>query len=355
MHERIIRREGPWLWAAWFLQPAAMLYMIGAFINRFRFRKGMAGKRSFDNTVIVSVGNIEVGGVGKTPVTIRIASRLARMGMNTAVVAKNIGAGRHIPVAVRPGHSSGAVILSDEPILIGRALGGSCSVYAGPDKTEAVERAVREMKPDIVIVDDGFQHHKLKRDIDVVVLNAEHPFGMGGMLPAGTLRESPGVLSKADYIWINGVTSKPQLSLAKRLIASKNWQAPFISSSVVPGKPVRHDGTEDSRGNVVAFCGIGKPQGFRHTLERTGFTIAHFHIFPDHWRYRENDLEHLRSTLKASGADYLITTEKDAARLGPALVKQLDIRVLPIELSVNESGAEEELLGHILELVEGVR
>lgn len=355
MHEKIIRREGPWLWAAWFLQPAALLCRFGAAVNRFRFRRGMARKRSFSSTVIVSVGNIEVGGVGKTPVTIRIASRLAQMGMKTAVVAKNLGAGRHIPVAVRPGHSSGAVVLSDEPILLGRALAGLCSVYAGPDKTEAVERAVREMKPDIVVVDDGFQHHKLCRNIDVVVLNAEYPFGMGGMLPAGTLRESPGVLSKADYLWINGVTSKPQLSLAKRLIASKNWQSPFISSSIVPGKPVKHDGTEDSIGNVVAFCGIGKPQGFRHTLERTGFQLSHFHIFPDHWRYRENDLQELRSILKTTGADYLITTEKDAARLGPTLVKKLDLRVLPIGLSVNETGAEEELLGHILELAEGVR
>lgn len=354
IHEKIIRREGHWLWAAWLLQPASWLYMLGAWANRFRYAKGLWPKREF-RTVIVSIGNIEVGGVGKTPVTVRIASRLSDMGLKTAVVAKNLTGKKHPPVAVRPGHSSGAVPLSDEPVLLGLALGNKCPVYAGPDKTGAVERAVREMKPDIVIVDDGFQHHKLKRDIDVVVLNADHPFGLGGILPSGTLRESPGALSNADYLWINGVTSKAQLSLAKRLIASRNWKAPFISSSVVPEKPVKFDGTRDKIGSVVGFCGIGKPEGFRHTLEKTGFKVANFHIYPDHWNYRPEDLKYLIETLKKTGADYLITTEKDAARLGNALVKEMDIRVLPISLSITDASAEEELLGHILEMAGGNR
>ncbi|MCP4646364.1 MAG: tetraacyldisaccharide 4'-kinase, partial [bacterium] len=250
-------------------------------------------------------------------------------------------------------HSSGGVPLSDEAVLLGRILGGICSVYTGPDKTAAVERAVREMKPDVIVVDDGFQHHRLKRDIDVVVLNADHPFGQGGLLPAGTLRESSRALAEADYLWINGVTSDAQLALSKRLISARNWKSPFISSSVVPGKPARYDGTKDRIGKVVAFCGIGKPQGFKHTLERTGFNIAKFHIYPDHWDYTETDLKHLQKQLEFSGAAYLITTEKDAARLGSKQVKFHDIRVLPIGLSVTNSLSEEELLGSILELVEG--
>ena len=351
IHMKITRREGLWLWAAWLLQPASWLYMAGACLNRFCYSKKLFRVREFD-TVVVSIGNIEVGGVGKTPVTVRIASKLSDMGLKTAVVAKNLSGKKYPPVAVRPGHSSGGVPLSDEPILLGRTLGRKCQVYAGPDKTAAVERAVREMKPDIVIVDDGFQHHKLKRDIDVVVLNAEHPFGLGGVLPSGTLRESAGTLAKADYLWINGVTSGPQLSLAKRLIASRNWKAPFISSSVVPEKPLRHDGTRDRIGKVVAFCGIGKPEGFRHTLEKTGFKVVKFHIFPDHWNFRVEDLEKLGETLRTSEADYLVTTEKDAARLGSALMKEMDIRVLPISLSVTDSSTEDELIGHILELAE---
>jgi tetraacyldisaccharide 4'-kinase len=352
IHRKITRREGTWLWVAWLLQPASFLYLVASSLNRMAYSRGLLRKRSFD-TVVVSVGNIEVGGVGKTPVTIRIAGSLAAMGIKTAVVARNLSIRKGPPVAVRPGHSSGGIPLSDEAILLGRVLGGSCSVYAGPDKTAAVERAVREMKPSVVIVDDGFQHHKLKRDIDVVVLNADHPFGQGGLLPAGTLRESSSALSHSDYLWINGVTSSAQLSLARRLIASRNWKSPFISSSVVPGKPLKHDGTADRAGKVVAFCGIGKPNGFKSTLEKTGFHIARFHIYPDHWQYTETDLKNLAGTLKQTGADYLITTEKDAARLGPGTVKAMDLRVLPIGLSIADQSAEEALLGHILELVEG--
>ncbi len=354
MHTKLFNREGHWFWVAWLLQPAALLYHVGASFNRFLYSKGVLPRQSF-NTVVVSIGNIEVGGVGKTPVTIRIARKLADMGVKTAVVCRNISSAKGSPVAVRPGHSSGGVPLSDEAILLGRILGGSCSVYTGSDKTAAVERAVREMKPEVVIVDDGFQHHKLNRDIDVVVLNADHPFGQGGLLPAGTLRESSRALSKADYLWINGVTSDAQLSLARRLVSGRNWQSPFVSSSIIPGKPLKHDGTSDKISKVVAFCGIGKPLGFQRTLEKTGFTIEKFHIYPDHWCYTQSDIQHLLKSLKQSRAEYLITTEKDAARLGPGSVKAMNLRVLPIRLSVTDHSAEEELLGSILELVGGER
>lgn len=353
-HRKISSREGPWLWAAWLLQPFVLLYFFFSSFNRFLYSKGFRRQRCF-KTVVVSIGNIEVGGVGKTPVTIRIARKLAEMGVTTSVVCRNLTAGNSPPVAVRPGHASGGVPLSDEAVLLGRILGGSCSVYTGPDKTAAVERAVREMKPDVVVVDDGFQHHKLKRDIDVVVLNADHPFGEGGLLPAGTLRESSSALANADYLWINGVTSDPQLSLAKRLISARNWKSPFICSSVVPMKPLKFDGSSDKINEVVAFCGIGKPRGFKHTLEKTGFEIAKFHIYPDHWKYTENDLQHLLKSLQETSASYLITTEKDAARLGIKTITSMDIRVLPIGLSVADSSPEDELLGSILELVEGNR
>lgn len=350
IHSKLSTRDGPWLWVAWFLQPAALLYCMGASFNRYLYSRGILRKQSFD-TVVVSIGNIEVGGVGKTPVTIRIAEKLADMGVKTSVVCRNLSSGNGPPIAVRQGNASGGPSLSDEAILLGRILGKSCSIYTGSDKSAAVERAVREMKPEVVIVDDGFQHHRLHRDIDVVVLNADHPFGQGGVLPAGTLRESSRALKNADYLWINGVTSDTQLSLARRLISGRNWKSPFISSSVIPGKPLRYDGTPDRIGRVVAFCGIGKPQGFKRTLEKTGFEIAKFHIYPDHWRYTQNDIKHLMDSFEHSTADFLITTEKDAARLGTGLVKTMNLRVLPIRLSITDQSAEEELLGNILELI----
>ncbi|MCD6587598.1 MAG: tetraacyldisaccharide 4'-kinase [Candidatus Fermentibacteraceae bacterium] len=354
IHRKLTEREGYWLWAAWLLQPAAFVYSVAAGFHRFLYEKGLLPVRSF-NTVVVSIGNIEVGGVGKTPVTIRIARSLSDMGIKTSVVCKNMSSGSVPPIAVRQGNASGGPFLSDEAVLLGKVLGSSCSVYTAGDKTAAVERAVREMKPEVVIVDDGFQHHKLKRDIDIVVLNADHPFGQGGVLPAGTLRESSRSLSKADYLWINGVTSETQLSLARRLVSGRNWKAPFIPSSVVPGKPLMYDGATDRIGKVVAFCGIGKPQGFKRTLEKTGFEVVKFHIYPDHRRYTETDKKHLMESLKKSSADYLITTEKDAARLGTTAVKSMELRVLPIRLSVLDKSAEEELLGSILELVGGNR
>ncbi len=350
IHKKLVTREGFWLWISWLLQPIVFLYFLGSSFNRFIYSKGIIPKQKF-STIVVSIGNIEVGGVGKTPVTIRIAKKLSSMGIKTSVVCKNLSAGTGAPVAVRPGSYSGKVSLSDEAILLGRAVGKSCSVYTGSDKTAAVERAVREMKPEVVIVDDGFQHHKLFRDLDVVVLNADHPFGQGGLLPVGTLRESSRVLTNADYLWVNGVTSEAQLALARRLVSTRNWKAPFIASSIVPGKPQKSDGTSDRVGKVVAFCGIGKPQGFKRTLERTGYEVTKFHIYPDHWQYTKNDIHRLMNSFSKSDSAYLITTEKDAARLGTAQVKKMNLRVLPIKLSVINQSSEDDLLGSILELI----
>ncbi len=351
IHRLISNRTGYWLWLSWLLQPFVLLYITVTTLNRFLYTKSFRKKYKL-NSIIVSIGNIEVGGVGKTPVTIRVATKLAEMGLSVSVVCKNLCASGGAPIAVRPGSTSGSVSLSDEAILLGNLLSKTCSVYTGSDKTDAVRRAVREMKPDVVVVDDAFQHHKLHRDIDVIVLNADHPFGTGGVLPAGTLRESSRALSKADYLWVNGVTSDSQLALAKKLISAKNWKAPFIASSVIPGKPQKFDGTFDKIDKVVAFCGIGKPEGFKHTLEKTGFTIEKFYIYPDHWFYTQSDLDHIERSFKKSSAKYLITTEKDAARLGSRKIKALNIRVLPIKLFVPTTSTEEELLGNILELVE---
>lgn len=349
VHGKVTRRERGWTWLVWLLAPVSWAWsawtVTARFIHDIRLVRVTAV-----GPVVVSVGNIEMGGVGKTPVTMWICERLSRMGIRTAVVARNLAVRRGRPVAVLPGSSGGGVPVSDEALMMGARLHPRCRVFAGSNKTETAVRAAREVDPQVIVVDDGFQHLGLHRDIDVVVLNAEHPFGAGGVFPLGTLREPPSVISRADFLWLNRASSGTTEKLARRLSAQKNWKAPFIASRVAAMPPREADGSPAPVCPVVAFAGIGKPDSFRETLSGAGFSVLDFLEFPDHWNYSAEDCHRLLTALRASGAQRLATTEKDAARLGRKGMKLLNPVVLPIRLQVD--GAGEELLGRILDLVQ---
>lgn len=348
LHGRIARREGGWAYLVWILAPVSWAWGAGSRIARFLRDIHPSGAARMP-AVVVSVGNIEMGGVGKTPVTMWIAERLSKMGIRTAIVARNLAVSRGRPVAVLPGSSGGGVPVSDEALMMGARLHPRCRVFAGPDKTETALRAVHETNPQVIVIDDGFQHLKLHRDIEVVVLNARHPFGIGGVFPLGTLREPPGAIARADFLWLNRASTGATEKLARRLSAQKNWKAPFIASTVVPRKPREIDGTEAGPCRAVAFAGIGRPESFRETLAEAGFEVAAFIEFPDHWNFTADDTATLLEALRTNRAERLVTTEKDAARLGRKGLRLLNPLVLPVTLAVD--GAGDELLGRILDLV----
>ena len=349
MHSRIAAREGGWAYLVWLLSPLSFAWCIWNGAARLLHDAHIL-KTTRIPAVVVSVGNIEMGGVGKTPVTMWIGERLSRMGISTAIVARNLAVRRGKPVAVLPGSSGGGVPVSDEALMMGARLHPRCRVFAGPDKTETALRAFHEVSPQVIVIDDGFQHLGLHRDIEVIVLNASHPFGMGGVFPLGTLREPPRVISRADFLWLNRASSGAMEKLARRLSAQRNWKAPFIASTVIPLAPREPDGTEASPCEVVAFAGIGRPESFRESLAEAGFTVKAFHEFPDHWNYTAADCDTLLEAVRSSRALRLVTTEKDAARLGRKGMKLLNPLVLPVSLSVD--GAGDEMLGRILEFVE---
>lgn len=348
IHGSIARRERGWACLVWLLAPFSWAWSAAGQLARFIHDIHPSGATRIP-AVVVSVGNIEMGGVGKTPVTMWLGERLSKMGIRTAIVARNLAVSRGRPVAVLPGSSGGGVPVSDEALMMGARLHPRCRVFAGPDKTETALRAFHETNPQVIVVDDGFQHLGLHRDLEVVVLNARHPFGIGGVFPLGTLREPPRVISRADFLWLNRASTGATEKLARRLSAQRNWKAPFIASTVVPQRPREVDGTEAAPCRAVAFAGIGRPESFRETLAEAGFEVACFLEFPDHWNYTAEDTSALLQALRNNRAERLVTTEKDAARLGRKGLRLLNPLVLPVTLAVD--GAGEELLGRILDLV----
>ena len=315
LFRKIVSREGSYAWVGWFLMPFGLLYGL---IASFRRRWYESGDRQFRLPVpVISVGNIEVGGTGKTPVTIWLANRIAEMGYTVSVVARNFGQ-RSMACRVRLDNNDVRNNFTDEVLMLAESLLGRSSVYSGKSKTEAATKAYRGEKPDIIIIDDGFQHLQLYRDLELVVLDFANPFGQGGILPSGTLREYPSVISKADHIWINRIPSGMSAEWIKRRVSDYNWKAPvqfsrvkhtgvrFVGGKVLPGIP---------RKTVLAFCGIGKPESFRNSLEEAGIRLEGLEVFPDHHIYTKGDIERLREIMEETGGSALITTAKEAIKL----------------------------------------
>ncbi len=349
LFEKIVSREGRYAWVGWSLMPFGWLYGLLASMRRKWYE---SGNRQIHLPVpVLSVGNIEMGGTGKTPVTLWLANRISGMGYKVSVVARNFGI-RTRACRVRLDSDTVRENFTDEVLLLAENLIGRSSVYAGKSKSDAALKAYRGEKPDIIIVDDGFQHLKLFRDIELVILDFSSPFGRGGVIPSGTLREFPNVISRADHIWINRIPSDMSAEWIKRRVSDFNWKAPVQFSRVKPTGVRLVNGqhlADIPKRTVLAFCGIGKPESFRNSLEEAGIRLEGLEVFPDHHVYSTDDIKNLRNTMERTGASEMITTDKDAVKLR-GLPDTDNILVQSMNLEVK--GALSELMSDIQNIIE---
>lgn len=342
-------REGPWRAAGPVLRPASALYGLLMTLRRRAYSSGLR-PRTRVAPAVVSIGNLEVGGTGKTPVTAWLARRLVSAGLKVSVVARDLNRRTGGAVEFRPGSGS-AGAESDEVLLLASML-PCCRIFTGPSKTAAAVLAASEAAPDVILVDDGFQHLALYRDLDIVVLDFEKPLGTGGVLPGGTLREHPQALSAADCFWVNRVTRGRSTGWLAKVLGSFSRHACMVTSRPVPvALELPGGGSVDPRGlRVVAFCGIARPSSFRDALEEAGCIVEGFHAFPDHHRYTPSDLVGLEAERRSARADLLVTTCKDSVKTGmPGL--RLNICALRIELEV--AGESDSLVGRIVAQASG--
>jgi tetraacyldisaccharide 4'-kinase len=268
---------------------------------------------------VISVGNLTLGGTGKTPLVEAIAALLQRHGHRVGVLSRGYGRqGAEPLVVVADGQRclASADAAGDEPIMLAEHMPG-VPVVVGRDRYAAGRLAVQRFSLDTVVVDDGFQHVQLARDLDILTLDATRPFGSGRLFPRGDLRERRSAMGRADAIvlthWAPGV-------LLPDGIPSPPATQLFYSRHTPQTVRVLADGHDLSLSSVVgerllAFCGIGSPESFQRTLDEIGARVVGFWSFPDHHVYTRSDLEGLARTAKARGARALITTEKDAVRL----------------------------------------
>jgi len=310
-------------WPSRLLAPLGHLFAALAALRRRAYRSGLLRSQRLPVPVIV-VGNILVGGTGKTPFVVHLISELKARGRHPGVVCRGYGGrAEQWPVRVTPDSSPGEV--GDEPVLLARRCGAP--VAAGPNRAAAGRMLIDRAGCDLVVLDDGLQHYRLRRDLEIAVNDAERRLGNGRCLPAGPLREPPRRLKEVDLVLINGIQdeSAPGFRLEGRTLLA------------VDGKG-RERSLEDLRGRTVhAVAGIGHPRRFFTQLEAAGVRVLP-HPFPDHYAFTPADL---------SFADErtVVMTEKDAVKC--ATFAGEDVWYLAVTARMNDAGGAE--LGRILD------
>ncbi|MBI5084724.1 MAG: tetraacyldisaccharide 4'-kinase, partial [Acidobacteria bacterium] len=281
---------------------------------------------------VVSVGNLAMGGTGKTPFVIWLCQRLAARGLKPAVLTR--GYKRESSEAVTtllPGESAPVAVTGEEPQLILRS--GSAALAIGADRQAARWALEQRFHADVYVLDDGFQHWRMRRDLDIVLIDALDPF-RGGVFPRGRLREPFSALCRAGAIVITRAEPGRRYGALVEEIRSHSPATPIFFASVQASIP---ELPPDAA--IGAFCGLGQPESFRRTLSSLGIEPILFEQFPDHHRYSAADLEPL-----AARAGVLLTTEKDLLNIDPALAHRCRIAAVPARIEVDDEARLIELV-----------
>jgi len=293
---------------------------------------------------VVSVGNITAGGTGKTPMTVYIAGLLKDAGKRPAVLIRGYGGGaegRTLVVSDGSGRNVGPEEAGDEACLIADRLEG-VPVITGSDRYSAGMLAVERFGADVAVLDDGFQHIGLARDLDVVLLDAARPFGNGRVLPAGYLREPKSAINRANAVILTraDIAGEEAVAVSRRQLNEISPGLPVFEASHDPRdlfsmSEKRHFPLGHIAGmGVYGFCGLADPSSFTLILKQLSANITGFTGFDDHHRYTGGDLAVLEAAARKAGADVLVTTEKDAVKLTGLVPTEMRLLVLGVDMAI---------------------
>jgi tetraacyldisaccharide 4'-kinase len=284
---------------------------------------------------VVSVGNLTFGGTGKTPFTEHLARRFRFEGRRPAILSRGYGRSSRGLVLVSTGEGPlvGPEQGGDEPVALARRLPGVLVVVA-ERRVEAAREAAR-LGADLLLLDDGYQHLAVRRDANVLLLDARDPFGGGRLPPRGRLREPLTAMDRADAIVFTRAGRDAPQPAARRTVALLAPGVPVFTARIraaglwdESGAPVEASAMAGRR--LVAVCGVANPAAFEASLREADLTAESLLAFPDHRRYRPRDLRRIRRAAEAASASFVVTTEKDAVKLSGSL----GLPLLTIRLSV---------------------
>ncbi|HRE99680.1 MAG TPA: tetraacyldisaccharide 4'-kinase [Pirellulaceae bacterium] len=339
---------------------AALLVRSGLWCAQWPYRAAIALRnRRFDagrgvervEVPVIALGNLTTGGTGKTPAVIWVCRRLREQGVRVATISRGYGADR-------------ATGQNDEALELERSL-PDVPHLQNPDRVEAARLAIDELASRCLVLDDAFQHRRIARDLDWVLIDARNPFGFGYLLPRGLLREPRSSLRRADAVLL---TRADQVSAAERerlraevarhvrpgvpIVATTHRPLAWVSAlgASLPIERSFSAGEPGIPSRVAAFCGIGNPEAFRGTLESIGIRPCAWRTYPDHHRFTREDLAELAEWVAASGAEGAVCTIKDLVKLSTPRIGRVPLWGLEIGLApIDDPQPLDEQLARIAE------
>ncbi len=341
----------------------SLLWAGAARLHRALATRGRA-VRGRPSCAVVSVGGLTLGGAGKTPAAAAVARALRSRGLRVVLASRGYGGRTRDPVTVvSDGRRVRAQVArtGDESLVLAAHAPG-VPVLVGRDRVVVGHRAVSGFDADVLVLDDGFQHHGLARDFDLVCVDGVAGLGNGRVVPAGPLREPPSALRAADAILIiDGDPTESEAASRERLGLGRFvspevpiFRARRAARSLVPLGGGEALPPESLAGQEVGLlAGIARPDSFRRSLERLGATVVAERLFPDHHAYAERDFAGRRGSEALPSDVHWITTEKDAYKLVARWLEPRRVSVLRMELEIeDEAGLLERILASIADRVE---
>jgi tetraacyldisaccharide 4'-kinase len=309
-----------------FLGIVAQVYQVIICLRNLLYSKGWF-KIHRANAAVISVGNITTGGTGKTPLVIRLCNFLRNSGSKCAILTRGYKTNQNY---------------RDEPAVLAESCPGA-NVIVNPDRVVGAAEAVSRFGAKVLIMDDGFQHRRLSRELDIVTIDGTVPFGYGKLLPAGLLREPVAALKRADAAVITRCDQVDEAELTQlegklrhihpEMIIARSMHAPVCAKSI----DNREIHLEELKGKkIFSFCGIGNPDAFLNTVNGLGAELVGSKVFDDHYHYTDECLVDIYEQARRLNADLILTTQKDWVSFSPSAMpnasEDVNFAYLAIEL-----------------------
>ncbi|MBI3991093.1 MAG: tetraacyldisaccharide 4'-kinase [Candidatus Omnitrophica bacterium] len=314
-------------------------------LTRF-IREKSRGRRKKLNSKVISVGNITLGGTGKTPLVEYIARYLKEEGRKVGILSRGYGRVARHRICVSGGEDINFRIAGDEPVMLVKR-NPAIPVFVGKDRYSAGRDAERKMGIDTFILDDGFQHWRLARDLDIVVLDGLLPFGNGYLIPRGNLRVPPDFLKYADAVVITRPVKNEEWVVRIKETICEIKPELLVAETVYQPQALRRLGSNETVSlsylegkRVGVLCGIGNPSSFRSTVEWLKAKVVKEFFFIDHYPFKERDIIGCVNSCRQDGIECIVTTEKDEVRLPQMEKNDFEIFVLEVSLKFVNGEAE---------------
>jgi len=333
------------------LTPLSVAYGAAVRIRNGLYRRGIL-KSFVVRAPVIAIGNLTAGGTGKTPLVEFVAAQLAAEGRRVCVLTRGYRR-----------QSSGQVLVSDydqvltdvsaagdEALLLAERLRRRSAVIVNTNRVAAARWAIENLQSNVFILDDAFQHQQIQRDLNILTVDAANAWGNHKVLPAGILREPIREVARADCVMLTRADESTNVDQLQDTIGRVSPEARVFTSRMTPfaARPLKIAGHSPASlinhvSSVAAFCGIGNPASFFSLIRQQGYTVSHTRAFPDHYNYRQLDIDRFIKDAIARGARAVVTTAKDEVKIG-SLNFDLPCYVIDITIEIDDAQAFLNLL-----------